>query len=122
MLKGNKSLTEVPKIWLFSGNRTKNHEIYSDEKLDMLAKGILQKSHSALSRETGLEKVPFASIECSFILLSTKLTIDHYHQTYVQDVLLRECTQIYQLIKHENAHVYVCGDVRMAEDVQETFK
>ncbi|XP_037041463.1 nitric oxide synthase-like [Bradysia coprophila] len=98
MLKHNNSSTEGPKIWIFSGNRTKNHEIYMDEKLEMLAKQVLEKSYLALSREPGQKR------------------------TYVQDLLLRDFSQIYQLTKHENAHVYVCGDVRMAEGVHETFK
>jgi len=48
--------------------------------------------------------------------------LKEYLQTYVQDLLQQQASQIYKLIKKENAHIYICGDSRMAYDVHETLK
>ena len=43
-------------------------------------------------------------------------------QTYVQDLIMRESAEICSLIKHQKAHIYVCGDVQMAENVYQTLR
>ncbi|KAL7050858.1 hypothetical protein ACKWTF_004249 [Chironomus riparius] len=88
----------VPKVWLFFGCRTKSLDLYSDEKREMVENGILNKVFLALSREPGIPK------------------------TYVQNLMMKEHGEIYNLIKNQNAHVYVCGDVQMAENVYQTLR
>lgn len=43
-------------------------------------------------------------------------------QTYVQDLASKEADAIYNLIVKEEGHVYVCGDVTMAEHVYLTIR
>lgn len=48
-----------------------------------------------------------------------------YHenvQTYVQDLAAKEADAIYRLIVSEEGHIYVCGDVTMAEHVYLTIR
>lgn len=47
----------VPKVWLFFGCRAESLDLYSDEKREMLEKGILDKVFLALSREVHIPKV-----------------------------------------------------------------
>jgi len=35
---------------------------------------------------------------------------------------MKESSEIYNLIKHDKAHIYVCGDVQMAENVYQTLR
>lgn len=41
----------------------------------------------------------------------------HQQKTYVQDLAGKEAEAIYKLIVNEEGHIYVCGDVTMAEQV-----
>lgn len=43
-------------------------------------------------------------------------------QTYVQNLIMKESAEISNLIKQKNAHIYVCGDVQMAENVYQTLR
>ncbi|XP_034942004.1 nitric oxide synthase, salivary gland [Chelonus insularis] len=86
------------KIWLFFGCRQNGLDLYRQEKQEMLELGVLDKVFIALSREKGLKK------------------------TYVQDLILSEAQQIYNMLIYENGHFYVCGDCTMAEDVYQTLK
>lgn len=43
-------------------------------------------------------------------------------QTYVQDLIEKEANSLYQLIMNEDAHIYICGDVTMAEHVYQTIR
>lgn len=43
-------------------------------------------------------------------------------QTYVQDLVAENGDEVYNHIVREEGHVYVCGDVTMAEDVLQTLK
>lgn len=43
-------------------------------------------------------------------------------QTYVQDLILAEASQIFNMLVYEMGHFYVCGDCTMAEDVYQTLK
>lgn len=90
--------TEVPKVWLFFGCRTKKVDLYRDEKEEMVKKGVLDRVFLALSREENIPK------------------------TYVQDLALKESDSIFDLIWNEKAHIYVCGDVTMAEHVYQTLR
>lgn len=43
-------------------------------------------------------------------------------QTYVQDLAVKEAESVYNLIVREKGHIYVCGDVTMAEHVYLTLR
>ncbi|XP_058453237.1 nitric oxide synthase [Malaya genurostris] len=90
--------TKIPKVWLFFGCRTRKVDLYNNEKQEMLQTGILDRVFLALSRE---ENVP---------------------KTYVQDLALKEADSIFNLIWNQKAHIYVCGDVTMAEHVYQTLR
>ena len=64
----------------------------------MVKNGVLNRVFLALSREEGIPK------------------------TYVQDLALKEADSIFELIVNENGHVFVCGDVTMAEHVNQTLR
>ncbi|XP_053697417.1 nitric oxide synthase [Sabethes cyaneus] len=90
--------TKIPKVWLFFGCRTKKVDLYRDEKQEMVQNGVLDRVFLALSREENVNK------------------------TYVQDLALKESDSIFDLIWNEKAHIYVCGDVTMAEHVYQTLR
>jgi len=83
---------------LFCGSRLDALDLYKDEKKLMIKEGILDKVHTALSREPGTPK------------------------TYVQDLMRKDAETIYRQMILENGHLYVCGDCKMAEDVCQTLK
>ncbi|ETN60994.1 hypothetical protein AND_007366 [Anopheles darlingi] len=89
---------QIPKVWLFFGSRTRSLDLYRDEKEEMLQQAILDRVFLALSREKDIPK------------------------TYVQDLALKEADAIAPLILREKGHVYVCGDVTMAEHVYQTLR
>lgn len=64
----------------------------------MLEAGVLKKVFLALSREPEVKK------------------------TYVQELILAEAAQIYNMLIRKRGHFYVCGDCTMAEDVYQTLK
>lgn len=95
MLKKKK---KIGNMWLFFGCRTKDMELYREEKEEMQRIGVFDKVFLALSRETDITK------------------------TYVQDLAVREGAEIYRLLVQEKGHFYICGDITMAEHVYQTFK
>ena len=56
-IKSQNTSFNVPKVWLFFGCRAKSLDLYSDEKREMMEKGILDKVFLALSREVNIPKV-----------------------------------------------------------------
>lgn len=88
----------IPKVLLFFGCRTKALDLYYEEKEEMRRKGVLDKVFLALSREARTQK------------------------TYVQDLAVQESESVYNLIVREKGHIYVCGDVTMAEHVYLTLR
>lgn len=89
---------ETPKVWLLFGCRNSSVDLYRDEKEELVNKKVLNRVFLALSREKNVPK------------------------TYVQDIALKEGDAIYQLLVTEQGHVYVCGDVTMAEHVYQTLR
>ncbi|GAB0095507.1 Nitric oxide synthase [Sergentomyia squamirostris] len=89
---------QTPKAWLLFGCRDRSLNLYRDEKEELLQKKIFDRVFLALSREKDIPK------------------------TYVQDIALKEADSIYQLLVVEHGHVYVCGDVTMAEHVYQTLR
>ncbi|CAH0554483.1 unnamed protein product [Brassicogethes aeneus] len=93
----NKNL-KIGKMWLFFGCRTKDMDLYKDEKNHMKISGVLDKVFLALSRQPNIPK------------------------TYVQDLALNEAAEVYRYLVLEKGHFYVCGDCTMAEHVYQTLK
>ncbi|CAG0903350.1 unnamed protein product [Darwinula stevensoni] len=83
---------------LYSGCRYRRWELHREEIRGMLAAGVLDRVHVAISREPGIEK------------------------TYVQDLLKRNSEEVYSDVIHRQGHVYVCGDCAMADDVYGTVR
>ncbi|XP_017771545.1 PREDICTED: nitric oxide synthase, salivary gland [Nicrophorus vespilloides] len=97
-LHQTKTNVKVGKSWLFFGCRHKELDLYREEKQEMIDAGVLTRAFLALSREPNIEK------------------------TYVQDLALKEASEIFKLLVIEKGHFYVCGDCTMAEDVYHTLK
>ncbi|KAJ8975786.1 hypothetical protein NQ317_005168 [Molorchus minor] len=93
-----KQRQQLGKMWLFFGCRTKDMDLYKDEKAEMLKDGVLDRVFLALSREPDIPK------------------------TYVQNLALKEALEIYKFLVLEKGHFYVCGDCTMAEHVYQTLK
>ncbi|KAL9928212.1 nitric oxide synthase isoform 1-T6 [Glossina fuscipes fuscipes] len=89
---------QLPKVWLFFGCRNSKVNLYADEKERLINENILNRVFLALSREPNTPK------------------------TYVQDLIEQEFDSLYDLIVEERGHVYVCGDVTMAEHVYQTIR
>ncbi|XP_026329114.1 nitric oxide synthase-like isoform X2 [Hyposmocoma kahamanoa] len=85
-------------MWLFFGCRHSDMELYKEEKEEALSDGVLTNSFLALSRKT----------ECK-----TK---------YVQDLIAERGPEIASMLLDEQAHFYVCGDCKMAEEVQQKLR
>ncbi|KAH8244204.1 hypothetical protein KR026_002328 [Drosophila bipectinata] len=88
----------LPKMWLFFGCRNRDVDLYAEEKALLENEKILDRVFLALSREQAIPK------------------------TYVQDLIEQEFDSLYQLIVQEKGHIYVCGDVTMAEHVYQTIR
>ncbi|XP_021093889.1 nitric oxide synthase, inducible isoform X1 [Heterocephalus glaber] len=73
--------------------------IYKEEMLQMARKGVLHEVHTAYSRLPGKPKV------------------------YVQDILRQQLAgEVLRVLHEEPGHLYVCGNVLMAQDVAYTLK
>lgn len=57
MKKIEDSKAKIPKVWLFFGCRTKDVDLYQEEKEKLLQDGILNRVFLALSREPNIPKV-----------------------------------------------------------------
>ncbi|XP_050666056.1 nitric oxide synthase-like isoform X2 [Leptidea sinapis] len=85
-------------MWLFFGCRYKGMDLYKDEKAAALEEGILSKAMVAFSREKSNNK------------------------KHVQALLEDEGATISQMLIDKGGHFYVCGDCKMAEEVQQKLK
>lgn len=85
-------------VWLFFGCRNRGMDLYKEEKEKALADGVLSKVFLALSREDSVEK------------------------KHIQTLLEDEGAEISRMLLDENGHFYVCGDCKMAEEVQQKLK
>lgn len=93
-----KEKQKIGKMWLFFGCRTKDMDLYKEEKQKMKEAKVLDRVFLALSREPNVPK------------------------TYVQNLALEEAAEIYKFLVLEKGHFYVCGDCTMAEHVYQTLK
>ncbi|KAL3268496.1 hypothetical protein HHI36_007608 [Cryptolaemus montrouzieri] len=89
---------QLGKMLLFFGCRTKELDLYQEEKQEMVSKKIIDKTFLALSREPSQSKM------------------------YVQNMILDQASEVYKLLVLDEGHFYVCGDCTMAEDVLKTLK
>lgn len=72
---------------------------------------------------TGIPTLQFTLFSCvtsSYTLIISTLLLC---QKYVQDVLREQLSEkVYQSLREEGGHIYVCGDVTMAGDVLKTVQ
>uniref|UniRef100_UPI00398EFA45 nitric oxide synthase, inducible-like n=1 Tax=Pristiophorus japonicus TaxID=55135 RepID=UPI00398EFA45 len=88
-----------PMTLVFGCRNSEIDHIYKEETRELKNKGILKGVYTAYSREPGQQK------------------------TYVQDVLREKLpSEIYKVLHKENGHIYICGEIKMAQDVTETLK
>ncbi|XP_014346908.1 nitric oxide synthase 2b, inducible [Latimeria chalumnae] len=84
---------------VFGCRRSDMDHIYKEETQEMKKKGVLKGAYTAYSREPNQQK------------------------TYVQDIISNRLSdEVFKALHHEEGHIYVCGDVRMARDVTQTLK
>ncbi|XP_005402830.1 PREDICTED: nitric oxide synthase, inducible isoform X1 [Chinchilla lanigera] len=84
---------------VFGCRHPEEDHIYKEEMLEMAQKGVLHEVHTAYSRLPGKPKV------------------------YVQDILRQQLAgEVLRVLHEEQGHLYVCGNVLMAQDVADTLK
>lgn len=83
---------------LYFGCRTKESQLYAEEVQTMKDAGALQNVFLAFSRVQGQKKC------------------------YVQDRLHERADEMYKLLMKDNGHLYVCGDVIMADGVNKAVR
>uniref|UniRef100_A0A8C4S096 Nitric oxide synthase n=1 Tax=Erpetoichthys calabaricus TaxID=27687 RepID=A0A8C4S096_ERPCA len=94
-----KGLKTCPMTLVFGCRQSAMDHIYKDEMLDMKRKGVLDEVYTAYSREPDQKKV------------------------YVQDILREHLSEkVFTLLYEKKGHIYICGDIRMAQDVAQTLK
>jgi len=118
------------RIEMYFGCRNSNYILYKDELDDMYEKGVLSSISIAFSRPN--ESDILAEADSNMLstngspiqtLKSSKVASikQARKKMYVQDKLLEDGDDIYRLIMLGGAHVYVCGDVAMADGVYKTL-
>ncbi|KAM4615802.1 nitric oxide synthase 1 [Polymixia lowei] len=95
----NKGIKSGPMILVFGCRQSQMDHIYKEETIQAKNKEVFQELYTAYSREPGKPK------------------------KYVQDVLREQLSEkVYQCLREEGGHIYVCGDVTMAGDVLKTVQ
>uniref|UniRef100_A0A8C6TYH5 Nitric oxide synthase n=1 Tax=Neogobius melanostomus TaxID=47308 RepID=A0A8C6TYH5_9GOBI len=92
-------LKSCPMMLVFGCRQSEIDHIYKEETIQAKNKNIFKELYTAYSREPGKPK------------------------KYVQNVLREQLSEmVYQCLKEEQGHIYVCGDVTMAGDVLKTIQ
>ncbi|KAK6313507.1 nitric oxide synthase, brain isoform X1 [Coregonus clupeaformis] len=92
-------IKSCPMILVFGCRQSQIDHIYKEETIQAKNKEVFKELYTAYSREPGRPK------------------------KYVQDVLREQLSEtVYQCLKEEGGHIYVCGDVGMAGDVLKTVQ
>ncbi|CAL1615736.1 unnamed protein product [Knipowitschia caucasica] len=92
-------IESCPMILVFGCRQSEIDHIYKEETIQAKNKNIFKELYAAYSREPGKPK------------------------KYVQNVLREQLSErVYQCLKQERGHIYVCGDVTMAGDVLKTVQ
>ncbi|KAG7260687.1 hypothetical protein CRUP_021501 [Coryphaenoides rupestris] len=95
----NKGMESGPLVLVFGCRQSQMDHIYKEETIQAKNKEVFKELYTAYSREPGKPK------------------------KYVQDVLREQLSEtVYQCVKDEGGHIYVCGDVTMAGDVLKTIQ
>ncbi|RWS11815.1 nitric oxide synthase: inducible-like protein [Dinothrombium tinctorium] len=84
-------------ILFFGCRRSRVDNIYAEELNEMINSQVIHEVFLATSREPGQKK------------------------KYVQDEVYVQRSLVYWLLVNENAHIYVCGDVSMADGVKKSI-
>ncbi|XP_071038207.1 nitric oxide synthase-like protein isoform X4 [Parasteatoda tepidariorum] len=95
---GGDSTKRFGNMTLLIGCRHPKAELHQEETQQMKECGVLANVHSAYSRVPGKPK------------------------RYVQHILRESAEKVYKEVIQERGHFYVCGDVSMAEDVNQTLR
>ncbi|CAH3893206.1 unnamed protein product [Pieris brassicae] len=93
----NNNVKDHGPICLFFGCRYRGMDLYKDEKKEAIKDGVLNKAVVAFSREPVNKK-------------------------HVQALLEDEGAEITNMLLNRGGHFYVCGDCKMAEEVQQKLK
>lgn len=124
------------RIEMYFGCRNSNYILYKDELDEMYECGVLSTVEIAFSRpidrdvivENGDAKGVTNSIEEIDAKLKVHRKVSKVssmkqarRRMYVQDKLLEQGKDLYELIMNHGAHIYVCGDVAMADGVYKTL-
>lgn len=86
---------------------------------------VLQPKLTFIQATHGDEQCPLTCALCAACLFTVCSILFFYSfclQTYVQDLIEQEFDSLYNLIVLQRGHVYVCGDVTMAEHVYQTIR
>uniref|UniRef100_A0A4W6EF01 nitric-oxide synthase (NADPH) n=1 Tax=Lates calcarifer TaxID=8187 RepID=A0A4W6EF01_LATCA len=95
----HKGIESCPMILVFGCRQSEMDHIYKEETIQAKNKQVFKELYTAYSREPGKPK------------------------KYVQDVLREQLSEtVYQCLREEGGHIYVCGDVTMAGDVLKTVQ
>ncbi|CAL8331312.1 unnamed protein product [Arctogadus glacialis] len=95
----NKGIESGSLFLVFGCRQSQMDHIYKEETIQAKNKEVFKELYTAYSREPGKPK------------------------KYVQDVLREQLAEtVYQSLKEEGGHLYVCGDVTMAGDVLKTIQ
>ncbi|XP_053726620.1 nitric oxide synthase, brain [Synchiropus splendidus] len=95
----DKGIASWPMILVFGCRQSEMDHIYKEETIQAKNKQVFKELYTAYSREPGKPK------------------------KYVQDVLREQLSEtVYQCLREEGGHIYVCGDVTMAGDVMKTVQ
>uniref|UniRef100_H3C394 Nitric oxide synthase n=1 Tax=Tetraodon nigroviridis TaxID=99883 RepID=H3C394_TETNG len=90
----HKGIESCPMILVFGCRQSEIDHIYKEETIQAKNKNVFKELYTAYSREPGKPK------------------------KYVQDALREQLSErVYQCLREEGGHIYVCGDVTMAGDV-----
>nr|ACU98970.1 neuronal nitric oxide synthase [Sciaenops ocellatus] len=95
----HKGIESCPMILVFGCRQSEVDHIYKEETIQAKNKEVFKELYTAYSREPGKPK------------------------KYVQDALREQLSEtVYQCLREEGGHIYVCGDVTMAGDVLKTVQ
>ncbi|XP_038631288.1 nitric oxide synthase, brain-like [Scyliorhinus canicula] len=94
-----KGLEPCPMTLIFGCRRSQMDHLYREEMMDAKMKGVFKEIYTAYSREPDKKKV------------------------YVQDIIQNQLSdELYHILNSMNGHLYICGDVTMAQDVTKTVQ
>ncbi|XP_048400837.2 nitric oxide synthase 1-like [Stegostoma tigrinum] len=84
---------------IFGCRHSQMDHLYKEEMMEAKNKGVFKEIYTAYSRDPNRKK------------------------EYVQDIIRNQLpTELFQLLSSSKGHLYVCGDVTMAQDVSKTVQ